>query len=486
MAFQSVWENIKKKTYDKLEKNIECEILIIGGGIAGILTAYILAERGHAVTLVEASQILGGTTANTTATITAQHGLIYSEIAKKYSYESAKLFYESQQSAVNEYQKMIEKHNIDCDFSILNGFIYSSGNADKLKKEYLILRKIDAEASYIEKLDGINLKVKGAIKQMGQAQFDPLKFLSSLPVKYNIYENSRIVDIDFAKKVAYTVGAKIEAKKIIVATHFPIFNFPLLTFTKQYQSMSYAMAFKGAEKVSAIYNDDKEDGFTVRQHKDFLIVGGCDHRTGRKNKNDCFTALEVFAKKIFTECREHSRWVSEDCATFDDMPFIGKVNENDDSGFVITGFNKWGMANAMTGANLIADIIENKENKYENIFSPRRKYIGNNIMDFMKNIGTTSVNLLKSLFYFPFKNLNKLKKGRGDIFIIDGKKCAAYRDENNKLYILPALCTHLKCQLQFNQEAKSWDCPCHGSRFNIFGDILTEPTVKRLDEDEVL
>lgn len=477
----SVWQNSEEIKYNTLEKDLDCEILIVGGGIAGILTAYTLSERGHDVALVEAGRIMNGVISNSTATITSQHGLIYTDIAKKYGEKNARIFYDSQELAIDMYEGIISKHGIDCDFKRLNGYLYTRDNDTRaLKREFELLNKIGAEVRYIEKIDNFPLEITAAIAQKKQGQFNPIKFLNGLPVNYTIYENSRVIAWDLSKNIVKTDKAQITAQKIIIATNYPIVNLPAMFFTKEYQSISYAMAFKNAADLNGIFNDDKDDGFTFRNYNDMLIVNGLDHRTGRKKSNNSFERLNAMAHALYPQCEKTCSWLGEDCVTYDDIPLVGKFKKNSNNNFVITGFNKWGIANAAISANIIADIIDETPNKFANLFSPQRKYITHNLGSFIQGAALSAINLCKSFLTVPLKPLAYLEKGKGEIFIINGKKCAAYKDMDGKLFIIPARCAHLGCELTFNLEALTWDCPCHGSRYDIYGNIVAEPTVKAL------
>ncbi|MEG1986829.1 MAG: FAD-dependent oxidoreductase [Clostridia bacterium] len=475
---KSVWENDQHKTYCALNGDETCEILVVGGGLVGQLCAYYLSERGHQVLLVEADMLNCKTTANTTAAITSQQGVIYGDIQKKYGLEFAKSYFLAQEEGIYQYKLLIDKYNIECDFKLVNGYFYSQkSDLTEFKNEFSVLQQIGADAAYLDKLDKIHLNVNGVIKQSNQAQFDPLKFLSALPRKYKIYEHTRIKNIDLKKCIASTGQNKIKADKIVIATRYPILNKCGLIFSKLYQSMSYATAFSNVGNIDGIYNDDNEDGITLRNYNDMLIVGGIDHRTGRKNDDRCFARLEVVANELYPSCQIVTSWLAEDCVTYDHLPLVGNPNKSVKNVYIATGFNKWGMANSIMSANLISDLIDNKQNKLSTIFSPQRDYILRNFSDFTKGMMISISNLCKSYFTCAKKNISTLANGDGGIFTIGGKKRAVYKDLSGKLHIISARCSHLGCQLEFNKEATSWDCPCHGSRFDIDGNILNDPAV---------
>jgi glycine/D-amino acid oxidase-like deaminating enzyme/nitrite reductase/ring-hydroxylating ferredoxin subunit len=462
---ESIWKIPQKQYGGELKGNIERDIVVVGGGIAGILTAYQLAERGFKVTLIEAKQLYSGVTSNTTAHIEALQGLLYSELIQ-YSFNAAKLFYQSQTEAIENYQKIIDRYSIDCDFERVDSYVFSFSQNDELMKEYDALMKIGAKPKHIKNLQKFNF-VTDSIMIKNQAIFHPLKFLEALPKNFEIIENTRIKKIDTKFNLLFSENASIFAKKIIIATNFPIINFPGWYFLKMYKSSSYALAVKINQSLHEIYQSTLENG---------LIIGGLDHRTGRTNFSDKYNQLINNAKKAYPDSNAEYCWSANDCITFDKIPFIGRYSQNNNDFYVITGFNKWGMTNAMAGSMLLADLIDNKKNKYEALFSPTRKKHG--VSSFIVNSAETVKNLIIKPIVPVFKTEKSLKNGNGDIVYYNGKKRAVYKDENGILHAINPLCAHLKCQLTFNSNDKTWDCPCHGSRYDIEGNIITAPTVQ--------
>jgi glycine/D-amino acid oxidase-like deaminating enzyme/nitrite reductase/ring-hydroxylating ferredoxin subunit len=474
---KSIW-NMRTKEYEQLTKDLKTQVAVVGGGIAGYLTAFKLSKLGYEVSLFEANRILSGTTLNTTAYITALQGVFYQDLIKKYGREKAKLYFESQIEGINEYKKLVQEYNIDCDFTKLPTYLFTRGNNKKLIGEFDALNKIGARANYVTKLEEINLKINGAIKLDKQAMFHLIKFLTSLPVSFKIFEHSRVIKTDFKNKTLYTDKSKIKAEHIIIATHFPIFDCPKMLYTKMYQSMSYCQAYLNAPKLNALYVEDVEDGITLRSYKNYLIIGGADHRTGRFKSNSHFNRLNKEASKIFKELKPQFSWLAQDCMTFDYMPFVGKIDKNLKDCYTITGFNKWGMANSIISAQIIADFITKKPNAYAELFSLNRNTILKNKKSFAAHMFETTKNLAKSFLHLPLADYNELKPGEGGTFIIGAKKYGVYKDEEGKIHKVKSRCSHLKCQLVFNKEAGTFDCPCHGSRFDTEGKILYAPAQK--------
>jgi len=470
----AVWEKEIKTSYPRLTQPIKKEIVIVGGGIAGFLTACRLSEAGHDVALLEANRLFSGTTGHTTAHLDALQTTLYTKL-KMRSKKKAKLYYESQVESIKEYEAIINKHAIECDFKKEDSYILSDKLDCKLKKEAKALKSFGADVTLYER--GEKFIDKAAIKVPGMASFDPLKFLASLPVNFDIYENTRVTSCDFKRKIVYAGEIEVKAEKIIIATNFPIVNFPGLYFLRMYKSTSYAAAVSRAKKLEGLYQDVSESGYTLRNLDDKAIVGGLDHRTGRLDDDKKYEKLSRKAKIISDNGTITHMWSSNDCITFDALPFVGRYGMRTKDVYVITGFNKYGMANAMTASRLIRNLIDNRPDRYKNLFKPQRITC---VFNFFRNFLCVLKNLVLLPLLPSFKCASKLKSGDGAIVMLGAKKRAVYKDENGNLHVLRAYCPHLKCLLTFNKVDKTWDCPCHGSRFDIDGNIISEPAVNNL------
>lgn len=474
----SIWQ-IKTKSYPKLNSNLECDVCIVGGGIAGFLTAYFLSLKNFNVILLEANKIFQSTTVNTTAYITALQDLVYSEIKLKHGIEMAKQYFHSQTLAIKLFEDLINQKQIDCNFEKLPAYLFARKSTKLIEKEFEVLKEIGANVEYINHLPNLPLQITGALKLEDQASFHPLKFLTALEVNFKIFENSRVEEIIFDNKEVFANGFKVKANHIVIATHYPIFNLPELMFTKMYQSTSYCIAYKNTTNLKGLYVEDIENGLTFRNFEDNVIIGGFDHRTGRKQKVDPFVRLEMVGQEVFPNSKISGYWRAQDCITFDYIPFAGRI-ANFENCYCITGFNKWGMTNSIICAKLICDLIQNKKNEFENLFSLSRVTLPNSPIKTTVNFAMTCKGLFKSFLILPFKCYKRLKKGDGGIFLVNGKKCGVFRDENGNFYKVDSKCGHLGCELIFNKHTKTFDCECHGSRFNFLGEILNEPTVKQI------
>ena len=429
---QSIWDaTVQKPKFPALEKDMCTDVLIIGGGIAGILCAYMLQQTGVDYVLAEANTICSGITKNTTAKITSQHGLIYNRIHKKYGFEYTKLYLEANENALREFKQLAK--SIDCDFYECDSIVYSLDNQEKIKDELATLKSIGYPAQYYETLD-IPFPIAGAVCFPNQAQFHPLKFLYEHSKVLNIFENTKVCEL--IGLTAITNNGKINAKKIIITTHFPFLNKHGLYPLKLYQHRSYVIALENALKVDGMYVDEAIGGLSFRNYGNLLLVGGGSHRTGKQGGS--WQELEEFAKKYYPKSKVKYRWATQDCMSLDHIPYIGPYSKNTEGLFVATGFNKWGMTSSMVAATVLCDTVQEKVNPYAPVFSPTRSILHPQLA-------------------------------------INGFESAV-----NLLTPTAKRCPHLGCALKWNKTERTWDCPCHGSRFTEGGKLIDNPATGNL------
>ncbi len=422
----SIWtKTAELPQFAPLDRNLHMDVLIIGGGMAGVLCAYWLNRAGVDHALVEADCIGSGITKNTTAKITSQHGLVYDKLIREFGVETARLYLEANQEALNRFRELC--NGIDCDFEEKDAFVYSRNDKSKIQREITALNCLGYPASFKTELP-LPFPIAGAVQFTRQAQFHPLKFLGEIVRGLRIFEHTRVLELMPGRAV--TTGGTVSAKKIIITTHFPILNKHGGYFLKLYQQRSYVLALEGAPDVGGMYVDEREGGLSLRNHKGLLLLGGGSHRTGKPGG---WKELEVFAGRNYPQARIVSRWAAQDCMSLDGVPYVGQYSKSTPDLYVASGFNKWGMTSSMAAAALLADLVSGKENRYAPVFRPSRRMLRPQL----------AVNGWEAVLSLLTPTVPR--------------------------------CPHMGCALKYNRSEHSWDCPCHGSRFGEDGTLLDNP-----------
>ena len=426
----SIWpQSVQLPRFPILTSDRKTDVLVIGGGMAGILCTYLLSRSGIDCILVEADRICGGITQNTTAKITSQHGLIYHQLLTRFGPEKARLYLLANETALEQYGLLCR--NIDCDFQAQDSFVYSLNNREKIEKEFTALKQIGYNAKLCSELP-LPFPTAGAVQFQKQAQFHPLKFVSNITKNLPIFEHTKVLEL--APGQAKINGGTISAEKIIIATHFPMLNKHGSYFLKLYQHRSYVLALQNAPELEGMYVDDAKTGLSFRRHQNLLLLGGGGHRTGKHGGS--WNELEEFASTYFPKAQITARWAAQDCMTLDAIPYIGQYSKRTPGLYVAAGFNKWGMTSSMAAASLLTDLIQGKKNSYSELFSPSRTILRPQLAI---NAAESTLNLLTPT---------------------------------------TPRCPHMGCALKYNPAEHSWDCPCHGSRFTAEGKLLDNPATE--------
>lgn len=427
---QSVWSDaIELPGFETLRGDVKTDVLIIGGGLCGILCAYFLQLAGVDYMLVEAKRITGGVTKNTTAKITSQHGLIYEKLIQSKGKEKAALYLEANTKALEQYRELAKR--IDCNFEEKTAYVYSRLDRQKIEDEVRAVNALGFPAEFTEKLP-LPFETKGAVGFPNQAQFHPLKFIAEVAKDLHIYENTFIRNVE--DHIAWGSECKINAGKIIAATHFPFLNGRGSYFLKLYQHRSYVLALENAPDVNGMYIDEAREGLSFRNYGNLLFVGGGSHRTGKAGGN--WSELRKFAEVHYPDAVEKYCWATQDCMSLDGVPYIGHYSNNTPDLYVASGFNKWGMTSSMAAAILLSDMVQGKYNPWHKLFSPSRSIVKPQLL-------------------------------------INGLEAAGN-------LLTPSLkrCPHMGCALKWNPHEHTWDCACHGSRFEENGKLINNPAKK--------
>ncbi len=478
---ESVWsDGCKFEERETLNQDVKADVLVIGAGMAGLLTAFNLQKAGMDVMVIESGRIADGITKNTTAKITAQHGLIYSKLVKSFGEEIARKYAGANTKAIEEYARLTEEMSIECDFERKPAYVYSTDDDQTIEDEVEAARLagIDAEFTTDTKLP---FPVNGAVRFPDQAQFNPLKFLKAISKDLRVYERTKALEVNDG--VTTTERATVKADKVVVTTHFPFINVPGYYFMRMYQQRSYVLALQNAAQVDGMYIGADDSGYSFRNYKDLLIFGGEGHRSGKSGGVSRYESLREAALRFYPDSQEVYRWSAQDCMSLDGIPYIGRYASSTPELFVATGFNKWGMTSSMVSAMLLSDLITGHDNEFAEAFDPARFNVSASAKNLVTNGAQTISSLISETFSLPDEELEKLPKGQGGIVEHDGEKVGVYRDEDGRAFVVTTKCPHLGCQLEWNQDELSWDCPCHGSRFDYTGKLLDDPALKGLQDE---
>lgn len=426
---KSVWtENVDLPEFEILSGDAKTDVLIIGGGLCGIMCAYYLEQAGVDYILVEGNKIASGITKNTTAKITSQHGLIYAKLLKSGGKEKAQMYLRANQKALAEYEKLCQ--NIDCDFEKKDAYTYSMTDRGKIEEEVRAVNSLGFNADFVQ-ITQLPFEIKGAIRFKNQAQFNPLKFIAGIAEGLKIYEDTFVRELTPTEVI--TNKGRIRAKKIIAATHFPFLNKHGSYFVKLYQHRSYVSAFDIAPNLNGMYVDEDKKGMSFRNYKNLLLIGGSGHRTGKQS--GAWEDLSGFAREYYPEARLQYQWAAQDCMSLDGVPYIGQYSKNTPEMYVASGFNKWGITSSVVAAMILSDMVQEKKNDFAEVFSPQRSMLKPQLV---ANGFESTLNLLTPT---------------------------------------TKRCPHMGCALKWNKAEHTWDCPCHGSRFESDGTLIDNPSM---------
>lgn len=492
----SFWvKNTSTTNFNTLQEGLSVDVAILGAGIVGITSALFLKEAGLSVALIEAERIIKDVTANTTAKITAAHNVIYSNLESNFDKDGARIYAEANQKSIDKIESIIKERNIDCDFRRLPCYIYSENpdERDILKKEANAAADAGLQAIYTES-SPLPFEIAGAVHYENQAEFHPRKYLLNLIEGISgegsyIFEQTRALNIKEGDiNEIITDKGSIKAGNVIVATHFPVYD-PSHLFAKMYPSMSYALGLYTNEPLPEGMFVSTQPTITYRSAPsdkgEIVIVSGANHKVGHEPDTvESYKKLEKHARDHFDVKSIDYHWSTQDNITMDNVPYIGKIGSKSKGVYVATGLMKWGMTNGTVAAMIISDLILGNKNPWSSFFDPSRsmpvlestkEFIGTNI-DVAKELLSGRLSRPKSM------KPSQLEKGEGKILNVGGKKVAAYKDENGEVYAVSSACVHLGCQVNWNNAEKTWDCPCHGSRYRYDGKVIHAPALRNLKE----
>ncbi|WP_115862660.1 FAD-dependent oxidoreductase [Halorussus litoreus] len=511
----SLWTDTTPRTdYPALDGDLRVDTAIIGGGIVGVTAGVHCAEAGREVALLESDRVVEGVTGKTTAKVTAQHGLVYDSLLDAHGREAARKYAEANAAAVQAVAARVDERDIDCDFQRLPAYTYAADEdqRENVEREAEVADSLGLPASFVEN-PPFPAEAPGAVRFAEQAQFHPRKYLldlvEAIPAEgSHVFERTKATGIEDASEGSRrwdgegaaagagvgdetlcrveTERGTVTAENVLVATHFPIED-PALYFARQFPKRSYVLAVRLAEEPpEGMFYRDAEPYFSVRPHPTddgtLTLIGGQNHKTGQGGS----TAARY--RRLIEQAREHFdvesveyRWSTQDFVSADEIPFVGELGPTTEGVYAATGFGGWGMTNGTAAGMMLADFAQGKTPRWADAFDPARFDPGAGT----KELVTENVDVGKEFTVDWAKALlggedPTVAPGEGEVVKRDGKPLAVARDDNGDLHVTSAVCTHLGCIVHWNDGEQSWDCPCHGSRFSMDGDVLDGPAVDGL------
>jgi glycine/D-amino acid oxidase-like deaminating enzyme/nitrite reductase/ring-hydroxylating ferredoxin subunit len=489
-----LWMDARIEPLSVLSADISVDIAIIGGGLTGLNTALLLSEAGARVAIIEGKRIGTGVSGHTTAKITSQHGLIYEHLLSAMGSDAAFSYAQANQAALARYSELISANHISCDFTRKEAFTYTpqTQSLGAIQKEVDAAQRIGIPARLVTDLD-LPFPAVAAISFPDQAQFHPRKYMAAVVRMLHqrqvpIYEQTWVEDVsDGSPVLVKTSRGTVSADAVILANHSPS-PYSVLFFTRMTPKRSYVVAVESKEPLPpGMYYSSETPYTSLRTCSDgeneFLLVGGQNHKTGyHESAVERYRNLEAFARVYFQASSVHSSWSTQDNVTMDRVPYIGKVPVTKNV-YLAIGFGGWGMTHSMVSAMLLTDMLSGRINDWKLLYDPARIKLsgaGDAIqqnLDYMKH-------MVKD--HLPLKGAvspDGLQPGHGAVGKFEGKTMAMARDSSGRLHGVSASCSHMGCGVVFNDAEQSWDCPCHGSRFGLDGQVLHGPAADPLKDE---
>ena len=491
VAPSSIWfDGGPRREFPSLAEDLEVDVAVVGGGIFGLTTAVLLARSGARVALLEARRIGDGVTGHSTAKVSSLHGLTYGGLASRFDDDVARAYGEANEAGLAMVAGLVGELGIDCDFRRRPNFTYAVGGSDrdKVEKEAEVAQRLGLPASLVDELD-LPFDTAGAVRFEDQAEFHPVKYLQGLAADVPsgsgvllLYESTRVVEVEQGEPCALRTDTshKVRAPQVVIATHFPILDRGLY-FARMSPHRSYALAARiSGQLPKGMYLSTQSDSIRTVLHKgdELLIVGGQGHKSGYGDTRERYEALERWTRERFSVERIEHAWAAQDGISADGMPFIGRLWPGSERIWTATGFRKWGIAMGTAAAEMVTDAIQGTDSGRLAAFDPDRLGPPSALKRLIKENAQVGIRFFRDRFRRG--SADDLASGEGRVIASGMSQSAVYRDENGDLHRLSARCTHLGCLVSWNAADRSWDCPCHGSRFGIDGEVIEGPAVTPL------
>ena len=474
----SIWtKTASLPAFPTLAGDLKADVAVIGGGLAGILTAYRLRQSGASVVVLEADRVGQGQTGGTTAKLTAQHGLCYQRLMEDLGEEAAGRYARSQTAAVSRLRQLVQEKDISCDFQDCTAFLYTTGAPGPLEREYRACRKLRLDVFLTEDTE-LPFSVS-ALGLRSQSRFHPQKLLAALAKDLAVYEHTRVLEAEGHQ--LRTTSGMVTAQKVVFTCHYPFPKAPGFFFARQHQERSYVLALENAAPIQDMYLGIDENGLSFRSWEQVLLLGGGGHRTGSNRQGGKYDMLRRAARQYWPDSREIAAWSAQDCMPMDGVPYIGSFAESRPDWLVATGFQKWGMSSSVLAADILSALVLDQALQPDwALFSPQRFHPSASAKQMAEDAACSLRGLGRRFLESGRISAGELPCGHGGIVELDGEKLGVYRASNGELFAVTPQCPHLGCQLEWNPDEHSWDCPCHGSRFDVHGRLLDGPAVRDL------
>jgi glycine/D-amino acid oxidase-like deaminating enzyme/nitrite reductase/ring-hydroxylating ferredoxin subunit len=490
----SYWIDTTRRTdYPALPGDVSADVAILGGGLVGLTAAVLLKRLGKTVAVIEARRIAEGVTGHTTAKVTSQHKLIYDTLIKDHGEEKARLYAEANEAAIDRIEAFVNEKSIDCDFRRLPAYVYTESRemVPQLQAEVEAARRVGLPGSFVRDVS-LPFPVEGAVRFDDQAQFHVRKYLLPLAEEIpgegsHLFENTRALDVkEGAQCRVQTDRGRVIARDVIIATHVP-FTFKGEFWGKSYPQREYGIAARieqtvASEGISISAESPTRSVRTAfRNGETVLIVVGEAHKTGEEpDTEQRYKNLEEWARERFGVTKFENRWSAQDYYSMDGLPYVGRIGSGSEHVYVATAFSAWGMTNGTAAAMLLSDLIAGKENEWTRLYDSTR------ISPFAsKRLYKEGLDQAAHFVEDRFRgagNEDDVAPGEGKIVGRPGDQSAVYRDPQGEVHAVSARCTHLGCIVSWNPSETSWDCPCHGSRFSVDGEVIQGPAVRNLEK----
>lgn len=460
--------SMNHQNYPVLEGTKETEVCIIGGGIAGLNLAFLLKQSGKKVIVVEAETIGHAQSSRSTAKITCLPGFLYHDLMEQSGLNEAMKAARCMRSALQKYADILYHHQINCQFERLP-FLLFSKDFQRIKKEAEAMKKLNfhVKTEHQKTVFG-----EGEVLILeNQAQFHPGLWMEHISKGLEIYEHSRVIHVE--DHDVFTAKGRVRANKIVFCDHYPFVNFPGMHFMKMSQERSHVLALSNVKREEMMLYCADEPIESLRFSNHTALYSGFSHPAG-KGEADVIEQMKRKAKERFPQCEIESCWSAQDCMTLDGLPYIGLFSGTKQNWYVSTGFNKWGMIYSMVSAMILHDKICGTENIDASVFDSLRSIL-NHPANELKLTCNAASGWMKEWFTVPNLQMSEIPKNEGALIELDGMSLGCYHDEDDTYYLVSTRCPHLKCQLTWNGAEKSWDCPCHGSRYDRYGNRIEGP-----------